>query len=122
MSRRCSSPSPTSPKPSRTPCSPPASTRTGYLGRLPIDKIKIDQRFVRGLPADAESAAIVTSVLTLSRALGKTTVAEGIETSAQADHLRHAGCTEGQGFHFGRPMSGTAFVELASGRDTAVSA
>ena len=87
----------------------------GYLGRLPIDKIKIDQRFVRELPADDESIAIVTSVLSLSHALGKTTVAEGIETTAQADLLRAAGCTIGQGYHFGRPMSAAALLELAGG-------
>ena len=85
----------------------------GYLGRLPIDKIKIDQRFVRELPADDESIAIVTSVLSLSYALGKTTVAEGIETPAQADLLRAAGCTIGQGYHFGRPMSAEALLQMA---------
>ncbi len=91
----------------------------GYMGQLPIDKIKIDQRFVRELPGDPESIAIVTSVLGLSHALGKTTVAEGIETAAQADLLRAAGCTIGQGFHFGRPMSAAALLELASGPETA---
>jgi diguanylate cyclase (GGDEF)-like protein len=86
----------------------------GYLGRLPIDKIKIDQRFVRNLPNDDESIAIVTSVLGLSRALGKTTVAEGIETPAQAELLRAAGCTFAQGYHFGRPMSAPALIALAT--------
>ena len=85
----------------------------GYLGRLPIDTIKIDQRFVRELPADDESIAIVTAVLNLSRALGKTTLAEGIETSAQADLLRAAGCDYAQGYHFGRPMSAEALLALA---------
>ena len=86
----------------------------GYLGRLPIDKIKIDQRFVRELPADEESAAIVTAVLNLSHALGKAAVAEGIETVAQAELLRAAGCEYGQGFHFGRPMSGAALTQMAA--------
>jgi EAL domain-containing protein (putative c-di-GMP-specific phosphodiesterase class I) len=85
----------------------------GYLGRLPIDTIKIDQRFVRELPADDESIAIVTAVLNLSRALGKTTLAEGIETPAQADLLRAAGCDYAQGYHFGRPMSAEALLTLA---------
>jgi EAL domain-containing protein (putative c-di-GMP-specific phosphodiesterase class I) len=85
-----------------------------YLGRLPIDKIKIDQRFVRGLPGDDEAAAIVSAVLNLSQALGKATVAEGIEAATQADLLRAAGCTYGQGFHFGRPMSARSLVELAA--------
>jgi diguanylate cyclase (GGDEF)-like protein/PAS domain S-box-containing protein len=92
----------------------------GYLGRLPVDKIKIDQRFVRELPGDPESQAIVTAVLSLSRALGKSTVAEGIETQAQAELLRRAGCTRGQGYHFGRPMSSAALCALAAEKTAAV--
>jgi diguanylate cyclase (GGDEF)-like protein len=92
----------------------------GYLGRLPIDKIKIDQRFVRELPGDEESLAIVAAVLNLSSALSKSTVAEGIETAAQAELLRTAGCTYGQGFFFGRPMSSVMLVEMASGTTAAV--
>jgi diguanylate cyclase (GGDEF)-like protein len=85
----------------------------GYLGRLPIDKIKIDQRFVRELPADEESAAIVRAVMELSRALGKTCIAEGIETGMQAEFLRLSGCQFGQGFHFGRPMNAATLVAAA---------
>ena len=92
----------------------------GYLGRLPIDKIKIDQRFVRELPSDEESLAIVAAVLNPSTALNKSTVAEGIETSAQAELLRTAGCEYGQGFFFGRPMSSAALVEMVTGARTAV--
>jgi diguanylate cyclase (GGDEF)-like protein len=92
----------------------------GYLGRLPIDKIKIDQRFVRELPSDEESLAIVAAVLNLSTALDKSTVAEGIETAAQAELLRTAGCTYGQGYLFGKPMSSTALVEMAAGAKAAV--
>jgi diguanylate cyclase (GGDEF)-like protein len=77
----------------------------GYLGQLPIDKIKIDQSFVRGLPGDQEAAAIIRAVMTLSESLGKTVVAEGIETADQAWMLRLAGCQLGQGYHFGRPLS-----------------
>ena len=86
----------------------------GYLGRLPIDIIKIDQRFVRELPGDEESKAIVAAVLSLSRALGKSVVAEGIETRPQADLLRVAGCEVGQGYYFGRPMTSASIVEMAS--------
>jgi diguanylate cyclase (GGDEF)-like protein len=91
-----------------------------YLGRLPIDKIKIDQRFVRELPGDDESAAIVAAVLSLTHALGKTAVAEGIETAAQADLLRAAGCEFGQGFHFGRPMSTAALRDIAGAPSVAI--
>ena len=86
----------------------------GYLGRLPIDKVKIDQRFVRDLPQNAESSAIVAAILALSIALGKSTIAEGIETQAQAELLRSAGCGLAQGYHFGRPMSGSDLMLLAT--------
>jgi diguanylate cyclase (GGDEF)-like protein/PAS domain S-box-containing protein len=92
----------------------------GYLGRLPIDKIKIDQSFVRELPGDSESAAIIAAVLSLAHALGKTAVAEGIETPAQAELLRAAGCDQAQGFHFGRPMSATSLREMAGRLPAAV--
>jgi diguanylate cyclase (GGDEF)-like protein len=75
-----------------------------YLGRLPIDKIKIDQSFVRRLPADREAQAIVATVMSLARALDKTVVAEGIETADQAALLAANGCQIGQGYYFGRPV------------------
>ena len=75
-----------------------------YLGRLPIDKIKIDQSFVRRLPADREAQAIVATVMSLARVLDKTVVAEGIETAEQAALLSTNGCQIGQGYYFSRPM------------------
>ncbi len=75
-----------------------------YLGRLPIDKIKIDQSFVFGLPGDEESAAIIRAVMTLAQSLGKTVVAEGIENADQATLLRLAGCHIGQGYLFGKSL------------------
>jgi diguanylate cyclase (GGDEF)-like protein len=81
-----------------------------YLAELPIDKIKIDQAFTRRLPEDSEAAAIVSAVLALGRTLGKTVVAEGIETQAQAELLRVGGCGLGQGYLFGRPVSADQFV------------
>jgi diguanylate cyclase (GGDEF)-like protein/PAS domain S-box-containing protein len=76
---------------------------TGYaslshLKQFPIDVIKIDQGFVRDLQDDPDDAAIVRAVLNLSYSLGIKTVAEGIETPAQADYLRAGGCHFGQGF------------------------
>lgn len=76
-----------------------------YLGRLPINKIKIDQGFVKRLPADPESGAIIRAVMTLSETLDKVVVAEGIETADQAWMLRMMGCQIGQGYHFGRPRT-----------------
>lgn len=83
-----------------------------YLSRLPVDKVKIDQSFVKNLPDDEQSMAIVQSVLSLSTAMNKRVVAEGIETQDQAWVLRLAGCGIGQGFLFGRPQSNEKFCKL----------
>ena len=85
-----------------------------YLGRLPIDKIKIDQSFVRGLPADQESAAIIRAVMTLAQSLGKTVVAEGIENAEQATLLRVAGCHIGQGYLYGKSLRAAEMSARAS--------
>lgn len=76
-----------------------------YLGRLPLDKIKIDQSFVKSLPADAEAGAIIRAVMTLSETLDKVVVAEGIETADQAWMLKKMGCQIGQGYYFSRPRT-----------------
>ncbi|UUX95981.1 putative bifunctional diguanylate cyclase/phosphodiesterase [Aquabacterium sp. J223] len=70
----------------------------GYLKRLPIQKLKIDRGFVRGLPADGSDAGIVSAVLQMARALHLRVVAEGVETAAQRDFLARAGCDHYQGF------------------------
>ncbi len=75
----------------------------GYLGRLPIDTIKIDQRFIRELPADQESIAIVTAVLSLSSALGKSVVAEGIETPRPGRSPARCGLRDRSGLLFRPP-------------------
>jgi EAL domain-containing protein (putative c-di-GMP-specific phosphodiesterase class I) len=77
----------------------------GYLGRLPVDKIKIDQSFVKRLPGDQQAGVIIRAVMMLSEALDKTVIAEGIETADQAWMLKVMGCKIGQGYHFGRPKS-----------------
>jgi len=79
-----------------------------YLRRFPFDKLKIDKSFVRNLPADQQSGAIVEAVLLLSRRLGLDVVAEGVETQAQLDMLRELRCPLVQGFLKGRPMSAEA--------------
>jgi len=83
-----------------------------YLSRLPVDKVKIDQSFVKNLPADEQSMAIVQSVLSLSSAMDKRVVAEGIETEDQAWVLRLAGCQIGQGYLFGRPQTNEKFCNF----------
>jgi predicted signal transduction protein with EAL and GGDEF domain len=88
-----------------------------YLGRLPVDKIKIDQSFVRGLPEDVHSTAIVRAVLMLAESLDKSVVAEGIETQDQAWLLRLAGCKIGQGYFFGRPGPAQIMIERLRAAD-----
>ena len=72
-----------------------------YLKQFPIDKLKIDQRFVRGLPMDADDAAITQAIITLGHQLHMTVAAEGVETQAQADLLAEMGCDELQGNYLG---------------------
>jgi EAL domain-containing protein (putative c-di-GMP-specific phosphodiesterase class I) len=75
----------------------------GRLNRLPIDRIKIDRSFVRGLPDDAGHAAIAKAIVTLAQSLGLATIAEGVETAEQRDFLVALGCEELQGVLFGAP-------------------
>jgi EAL domain-containing protein (putative c-di-GMP-specific phosphodiesterase class I) len=74
-----------------------------YLQDFPVDIIKIDLSFVSTVDTDHKSAAPVTGTVQLTRALGASTVAEGIERPAQLDTLRTLGCDHGQGYHLGRP-------------------
>jgi len=83
-----------------------------YVRKFPIAKIKIDQSFVRGLPHDVESAAIVRAVCTLAKGLSIGVNAEGIETEEQATTLRLFGCDEGQGYLFGKPQPAARIIEM----------
>jgi EAL domain-containing protein (putative c-di-GMP-specific phosphodiesterase class I) len=74
-----------------------------YLRSFPFDKIKIDQSFVREMSSRADCLAIVRSIAGLGASLGMTTVAEGVETEDQFLQISAAGCTEVQGYYFGRP-------------------
>jgi EAL domain-containing protein (putative c-di-GMP-specific phosphodiesterase class I) len=75
-----------------------------YLQKLPIDVLKIDRAFIRGLGRDRNDAEIVQLILTLSRLLGLDTVAEGVESLTQVAVLRNLGCHLGQGFYFSIPL------------------
>jgi diguanylate cyclase (GGDEF)-like protein/PAS domain S-box-containing protein len=82
---------------------------TGYaslrhLKQFPVDVIKIDQSFVRDVHNGPGDAAIIDAVLSLGQSLGISTVAEGIETHAQAEHLRRSGCDYGQGYLYSRAI------------------
>ena len=75
-----------------------------HLRELPFDCLKIDRSFVSALPAREENRKIVRSIVTLAADFGLTTVAEGIETKAQLDWLRDAGCDLAQGHYFFVPQ------------------
>ena len=82
-----------------------------YLKKFPLDRLKIDQSFVRELRVDSDDAAIVGSTITLAKQLGLSVIAEGIEDRATADLLAGMGCEEGQGYYFGRPMPAAEFEQ-----------
>ncbi len=75
-----------------------------YLQRLPVDTLKIDRSFVTGMLEDRDKIAIVRAVLSLAGALGKDTIAEGVETVAVAQTLAALGCGHGQGYWFGEAL------------------
>ena len=83
-----------------------------YLRSFPFDKIKIDQSFVRDLPDNLESAAIVRAVIGLSNSLGMTVTAEGVEREDQAAQLAFEACTELQGYLFSKPLRATELPAL----------
>lgn len=80
-----------------------------HLKKFPLDGLKIDQSFVFGLLANPDDAAIVSSTIGLSKQLGLSVIAEGIEDRATADFLARMGCEEGQGYFFGRPVPASEF-------------
>ena len=81
-----------------------------YLRRFPFDKIKIDQSFVRQVPTDPESTAIVRAIITMGNCLGMSITVEGVETIEQFDFSVVEGCDTIQGFHVSKPLDTEAFV------------
>jgi diguanylate cyclase (GGDEF)-like protein len=81
-----------------------------YLRNFPIDKLKIDQIFVRQLVADSSDALIIHAITSLAHSLKIGLVAEGIETIEQRDFLRNQGCTNGQGYFFSLPLAAEDFA------------
>jgi EAL domain-containing protein (putative c-di-GMP-specific phosphodiesterase class I) len=89
---------------------------TGYaslslLKRFPITRLKIDQSFVRNMCEAPADEAVIAAVVYLGQKFGVEVIAEGIETLAQADALVRLGCTQGQGYMFGKPMPAPEFAQ-----------
>ncbi len=80
-----------------------------YLQRFPIDKLKIDQAFIRDLEHKPDQQALCTAVIALARSLNLKTIAEGVENQAQQDLLCNLGCDQLQGFFLHRPQAISAF-------------
>ncbi|MBN3789962.1 cyclic di-GMP phosphodiesterase [Burkholderia sp. Ac-20353] len=87
---------------------------TGYsslsqLSRLPLDAIKLDRSFITGIDRNPRSQALVSSVVSLARALNFSVVAEGVETHAEAEFLKQIDVEQAQGYYYARPMAAHAF-------------
>jgi|GEM_PF-586501 diguanylate cyclase (GGDEF)-like protein/PAS domain S-box-containing protein len=87
-----------------------------YLKSLPIDKLKIDQYFVRDIATNQSDAQIVKTIISMAKAMGLHVIAEGVETKSQLDFLRENDCAEFQGYYFSKPLSfndlvGTYFMK-----------
>ena len=94
-----------------------------YLKRFTIDKLKIDQSFVRDLATDSDDAAIVTATIAMAHNLNLTVIAEGVETEEQLHFLKDNGCEQMQGYYFSRPLPAQEITELLrSGRRLAFEA
>ncbi|HOZ65278.1 MAG TPA: GGDEF domain-containing phosphodiesterase, partial [Burkholderiaceae bacterium] len=83
-----------------------------YLKRFDIDKLKIDQSFVRDLASDPDDAAIVRAIIQMAHSLSLKTIAEGVETASALQILNDFQCDEAQGFHFSRPLPADEFVRF----------
>ncbi|HKY02982.1 MAG TPA: EAL domain-containing protein [Burkholderiales bacterium] len=85
-----------------------------YLKRFPIDFLKIDQSFIKGIPQDLDDVAIASAIIALAKSLNVELIAEGVETEAQLDFLRGQGCHNGQGYLFSKPIPPAELERLLS--------
>jgi EAL domain-containing protein (putative c-di-GMP-specific phosphodiesterase class I) len=90
-----------------------------YLKRFPIEKLKIDRSFVKGLPDDDSDAGIVRAILQMARALELKVIAEGVETEAQRQFLLAAGCAQFQGFLYSPAVDPRTFEQRMLTQPTA---
>lgn len=83
-----------------------------YLSRFPVDRIKIDQSFMKSITISPENASLARVIVNMAKTLGIPVTAEGVETLEQLNFLRATGCDEVQGYFIGRPMPPDALLEL----------
>ena len=83
-----------------------------YLKRFAVDKVKIDQSFIRDMDKNPSDAAIVRAIIQMSKSLGLRTIAEGIEEEHLIKYLQIYHCDEAQGYYYSRPMAGAHFAEF----------
>jgi EAL domain-containing protein (putative c-di-GMP-specific phosphodiesterase class I) len=84
-----------------------------YLTRFPVDKLKIDQSFLRERGEPARDRLVVEAIIGLARNLGLACIAEGVESAEVAARLRALGCDYAQGYHFARPLPGPELQAFA---------
>jgi EAL domain-containing protein (putative c-di-GMP-specific phosphodiesterase class I) len=90
---------------------------TGYsslshLSKYPIDRLKLDRSFIKGMGASVQAAEIIRGVLLIARNLRINVVAEGVETAEQLEKLRSFGCDFAQGYHIAQPLEADAATRL----------
>jgi EAL domain-containing protein (putative c-di-GMP-specific phosphodiesterase class I) len=86
-----------------------------YVKQFPVDRLKIDQCFIRNLVTDPNDAVIIRAIVSLGHSLELDVVAEGVESREQMQLLRFEGCHEMQGYYFAKPMPANEFVAFVRG-------
>jgi diguanylate cyclase (GGDEF)-like protein len=83
-----------------------------YLKRLPVDKIKVDQSFVRDIPEDSDDMELTRAIIAIAKSLRRSVIAEGVETYEQAQFLQENDCLEAQGYLYHKPQNAKAITKL----------
>ena len=84
----------------------------GHLRRFPVDMLKVDRSFVKGVEHDSKDAAITANLASLAHALGLIAIAEGVESEGQRESVRDLGCDRAQGFLFAHPVPADEMTQV----------